>query len=321
MEVKKMNANQNQVNSMEEFVRRYGHVSLGGRALGNRNQLTLSACVERSSGDIGAQAREDFFRIHDGFERANSLYQSFQRAYFPINGALEPEQVRNLYAILEEMRETGIGDIVGIFRPLEMAEADVHRRLSRPLQASAVPYFMFPEEVSETYRNRLLPIFSQLPRVDWEEQYEVSEVPEEYLWNLHVQPREFFERLNGVLQLESMASYVNDTITAYEYAEAWNCEQQYEEHVVESLFSEGAAEELRQRNQEMTIVVVVPSLQSFRRSLPAELRSAEMFNLHALGDLRQSLQHLSTTNLFESYRTEALNNGWLRNLTDVSVGK
>ena len=37
-----------------------------------------------------------------------------------------------------------------------------------------------------------------------------------------------------------------------------------------------------------------------------------MFNLHALGDLRRNLQALSTTTLFEDYRTEALNNGWLR---------
>src|SRR3989344_4634966 len=303
-----MNAEQNQVNSMEEFVRRYGHVSLGGSALGNRNQLTLSARVERSSGDIGAQAREDFFKIHDGFERANSLYQNFQRAYSPINGALEPEQVRNLYAILEEMRETGIGDIEGIFRPLEMAEADVHRRLSRPLQASAVPYFMFPEEVSETYRNRLLPIFSQLPRVGWEEQYEVSEVPEEYLWDLHVQPRDFFNRFFSILRLESLAGDVNDNITTYEYARAWNCEQQYSEHVVESLFAEGAAAVLRQRHPDLNIVVALPSLQNFRRSLPSELQPAEMFDLAPLGDLRQSLQRLSLAYeapLFVTYIEEA----------------
>src|SRR3989338_6722735 len=138
-----MNTEQNQVNSMEEFVRRHGYVSLGGRALGNRNQLTLSAGVQRSSGDIGAQAREDFFIIHDGFERANVIYQDFQRTYSSIEGELESEQVRNLYNILERIRETSIGDIEGIFSPLETAEADVHQRLRRPLQAIAVPYFMF----------------------------------------------------------------------------------------------------------------------------------------------------------------------------------
>lgn len=300
-----MNAEQNQVHSMEDFVRRHGYVS---PLIGNPSRLEASV---RSSPE-GAQEREDFFRLHDGFERANSLYQNFQCAYSSIEGILESEQVRNLYVILEEMGEAGIGDIEEIFRPLEAAEENVHRRLSRPLQASAVPYFMFPEEVREAHQNRLLPFFSQLPRHGLEQHSEVSVVPGEYLWNLHVQPRNFLQRLSAAINLESMASYVNDNITSYEYAEAWNCEQRYAEHVVESRFAEGAAEYLRQRHPNLTITVAVPSLQNFRGLLPLELRPAEMFNLHALGDLRRNLQALSTTTLFEDYRTEALNNGWLR---------
>lgn len=302
-----MNTEQNKVNSMEEYVRRYGYVYLGGSALGGRNQLTLSAGVERSSGQIGAQAREDFFRIHDGFERANSLYQNFQRAYSSINGVLEPEQVRNLYDILEQIRNVYIGDLEGIFEPLDIAEADAQFRASRPIVGTA-PYWMLSQNARETYRARLLPIFSQLPRVGWEEQYEISEVPEEYLWNLHVQPRDFFNRFFSILSLESLAGNVNDNITAYEYARAWNCEQQYTEHVVESLFAEGAAEVLRQRHPDLNIVITLPSLQNFRRSLPSGLQPAEMFDLAPLGDLRQGLQRLSlayTAPLFVPYIEEA----------------
>ena len=304
-----MTNEQNQMNTMEEFVRRHGYVYFGERTIGRQNQPTLSADVESSPGQIGAQAREDFFRIHDRFEQANHLYQNFQREYSSIDGELETEHVRDLYNILGQIREIGIGDINGIFTPLEISENGVYQRLSRPLQASAVPYFMFPENVRESYRERLLPIFSQISRVGCEENYEVSTVPEEYLWNLHVQPRDFFNRLNAVLRLENMAPYVNDNITAYEYAKVLDRERDY--CFVESRFAENAAEELHGEYPEMAIDVVVPSLHSFRRLLPQELQPCEMFGLAPLGNLRQNLLNLTITNLFDSYRSEATQNGWL----------
>jgi hypothetical protein len=302
----------NQINTLEEFMRRHAFLMF---RLGR--PTTLEPCV-----DTGAEARDSFYRLHNEFERVDNLYREFQRNYSSREGPIHINESRDLFNPLEQIMETYLGDIEEFFTPLNIAADRISARRSRPIDARGAYHLLHsgsPEDrrARQAYEERLAPMLSQL-REGQEENYEVSmtgsTLPGE-LWRLHIQPENFFGGLTGVLRLESIAPYVNDNITAFEYVRVYESAGRHENGCfVTSRFGENAAEELRAEYPETHVVEVVnPSLQSFRSLLPSELSSVfQGFDTHQ--DLRERMRSLPGQTLFGPYLDQAYENGWRRDL-------
>jgi hypothetical protein len=291
----------NQIDSMENFMGQ--HTSLM-----QSRPIRLQPYLERTM-----STRGDFFRLHDGFERVSDLYREFQRNYVSREGPLSTEECQSLYGILEEAIRLGIGDVDGLFTPLNRAADEHSARSSRPSMAREMAsYHLLSTEARQAYEERLVQMLSQLRRGQ-EENYEIdlseSDFPQE-LWRLHVQPENFFRRLSRVIDLEGVAPYVDENITAFERVRVINPQGNF----VTGGFGENLAERFRAEYPDSyRISVVNPSIESFRSTLPPDFLSvAERFD--GQDDISRSMRDLPSRINFGSNLNQAYRNGYQRDI-------
>jgi hypothetical protein len=293
----------NQTNTIEEFMRRHAFLMYEqGRP------IRLAPHLDETS-----DMRRNFFHLHDGFERISNLYREFQNNYSSRQGPLSTQECRNLFNILQDIRESHLGDVNGIFTPLNRAADEVSARRSRPTNArSMASYHLVPIGDRQAYEERLMPMISPLRRGQ-EENYEISmndgTLPRE-LWRLHVQPENFFRGLTRLINLEGVAPFVDENITSFENVMVSDEEGRY----VNSRFGENVAEQFRAEYPDSyRIQVINPSIQSFRSLLPEDLSTVTQ-RFGTRDDLQERMRSLPSRNLFGHQLDQAYANGYQRDL-------
>ena len=250
------------VNTLQDFFDRY--VTFLG--VGGYNEPIL---LNSENSEYNPDLWTNFLRLHDSYNQTRRIYGQFRERYANHHGPFTIQESRRLSNTLCRIQ---LGDIDNLFDPLHKAPTTI---TSRP--CSRV-YYRIVSSAKERYENRLrdLVIHSyeqsnlghradlRIPSEGNTTYY--NYYPPNSLWEMHLQPQQFFNAITNLLGYESLSEYLGENVSLNEYVHIKSNGE-----TILRKFRPNAIKSIprRYRNGDYD-VIAIPSLRRILSSLPEQ---------------------------------------------------
>ncbi len=264
-------SNGNAPNTLTSFLQNYVFFSHGFDEIGCHPHGRLVQTPVLRTYENGMW--QDFYRLHDNFEGLREAYRRFQARYGNHQGRMTNAVAQSCESVFEAFigtRVSPIGDITELFSPLDASVDHIARFL-----ISCGDYHHVPPPVRNVYEDRLCQELRTVSGYDSRFGLRVQQFAAG-LWESHLMPERLIRQLDLLVSIEVSAAEHARRISSYEYARACNGSERHER------FARNALRELQHAHgvRGWQTYLLLPSLEHFRRMLPADLDTLDPSAYH-----------------------------------------